>query len=423
MSVSEQFEKKQLIHRRKKAFLAFLLISSIMISAIFYYTYIIYSPINSKEIPIVKISSNDDVKKNSYVNCTFELESDDELDNIPQLDSKIKLRGRLNAELPKKGYRIELSEEKSLLGMRKDDDWILLAMYRDLTNMRIKLSFDLWRSLELTNPLAILPETKYVILFLNGEFKGLYLLAEKNDRRLFNLDNAQNNYNSSLIFQSDSHKRSFEEHSNKEWDQDWPNEYDGFYIKDDIFSKLVPFIRDTSNIEFFDAKTGIYSVFDKLNLIDFLIFNYFILHKDFWSHNFFLIRNSSPSKFILIPWDFDVSFGQSLNEKHSSSENPESEILSNNYIYRRLMKNREFMRDVKERWLFLRESFWMKDSILDMLLDTYEEIKDISEIDMKMWYPWYLDMEWELKIDEAVEYLFDWIPKRLEFCDSYFLKF
>ena len=423
MSVSESFENNLLIRRRKKAFLVFILISSIMISATFYYTYIIYSPINSKEIPIIRISCNDDINKNSYVNCKFELESDDEFDNISQLDSKIKLRGRLNAELPKKGYRIELSEEKSLLGMRKDDDWILLAMYRDLTNMRIKLSFDLWRILELTNPMAILPETKYVILFLNGEFKGLYLLAEKNDRRFFNLDDAQNNYNSSLILQSDSHKRSFEEHSNQGWDQDWPNEYEGFSIKDDIFSRLIPFIRDTPDGEFFNAKTGIYSIFDKLNLIDFLIFNYFILHKDFWSHNFFLIRNSSPSKFILIPWDFDVSLGQSLNEKYSSRENPESDILSKNYIYRRLMKNREFMSDVKERWLLLRESFWMKDSILDMLLDIYEEINAISEIDMKMWYPWYLDMEWELKIDEAVEKLFEWIPKRLEFCDSYFLRF
>ena len=423
MSASEFFEKKLLRHQRKKAFLVFCLMSSIMISAIFYYTYIYYSPINSNEIPTIKISYKDEINRNSYVNCTFELESNDELDNIPQLDSKIKVRGRLNAELPKKGYCIELSQEKSLLGMRKDDDWVLLAMYRDLTNMRIKLSFDLWRSLGLTNPMAILPETKYVILFINGQFKGLFLLAEKNDRRLFNLDDAQYNYNSSLIFQSDSHKRCFEEHSNKGWDQDWPNEDEGFYLKDDIFSKLVPFIRDSPDVEFFDAKTGIYSKFDKLNLIDFLIYNYFILHKDFWSHNFFLIRNSSPSKFILIPWDFDISFGQSLNRKYSSKENPESEILSNNYIYRRLMKNKEFMKDVKERWLFLRESLWMKDSILDMLLDIYEEIKNISEIDMNMWYPWYLDMEWELKIDEAVEKLFEWIPKRLEFCDSYFLKF
>ena len=423
MSTSEHFENKQAMGRRKKAFLVFILILSIMISAIFYYTYIIYSPINSTEIPMIKISSKDDINTNDYVNCTFELESDDELDNLSPLDSKIKLRGRLNAELPKKGYRIELSEEKSLLGMRKDDDWILFAMYRDLTNMRIKLSFDLWRSLELSNPLAILPDTKYVILFLNGEFQGLYLLAEKNDRRLYNLDDAQNNYNSSLIFQSDSHKRSFEDHSNKGWDQDWPNEYEGFYIKDDIFSKLIPFIRDTSYNEFIDATEGIYSIFDKLNLIDFLIFNYFILHKDFWSHNYYLVRNSSPSKFILIPWDFDVSFGQSLNEKYSSSENLESEIRSRNFLYRRLMFNKDFMREVKERWLFLRESLWTKDSILDMLLDIYEKIKNISEIDVNMWYPWYFDMEWELKIDEAVEKLFEWIPKRLEFCDSYFLKF
>lgn len=410
-------------HRRDYEFLIFVLIAFIMMSAVFYYTYVLKSPIDSSEIPKIKVSCNDDINDEFYVNCTIQLECKDESDNFPSLPSKIKLRGRLNAELPKKGYRIELSEEKSLLGMRKDDDWLLLAMYRDLTNMRIKLSFDLWRNLEPTNPTAILPDSKYVILFLNGEFKGLYLLAEKNDRRLYGFDDAQNNYNSSLIFQSDSHDRSFSEHSNEGWEQDWPNEHDGIHIKADVFARLIPFIKNTSEEEFFDPETGIYSIFDKQNLIDFLIFNFFILHKDFWSHNYFLVRNSFPSKFFLIPWDFDVSFGQALNRKFRPSENPESEIRSKNYLYSRLMRNIEFRKEVKERWFTLRASNWTECSILDMLSDIYEKINIISEIDTSIWYPWYIDMDWPLKVENAVEELFNWIPNRLDFCDKYFSRF
>ena len=410
-------------HRRDYEFLVFILIASFIISAVFYYTYVLKSPIDSSEIPTIKISCKDDINDEYYVNCTFQLESNDESDNIPSLTSKIKLRGRLNAKLPKKGYRLELSEEKSLLGMREDDDWILLAMYRDLTNMRIKLSLDLWRTLEPTNPTAVLPDSKYVILFLNGEFKGLYLLAEKNDRRLYGLDDAQNNCNTSLIFQSDSHDCNFLKHSNKGWSQDWPNEYERIYIKDDVFSSLIPFISSTSDDEFFNATDGIYSIFHKLNLIDFLLFNFFILHKDFWSHNYFLVRNSTPSKFYLIPWDFDVSFGQSLNRKFEATENLESEICSRNYLYCRLIYNKEFMKEVKERWFILRDSIWTECSIMGMLLEIYEEIKVISEIDTSIWYPWYIDLKWALKVEEAVELLFKWIPERLEFCDAFFLRF
>ncbi|MFX1445620.1 MAG: CotH kinase family protein [Promethearchaeota archaeon] len=410
-------------HQRDYEFFIFILIAFLMVSAVFYYTYVIKSPIDSSEIPTIKISCREDINDEDYVDCSFQLESKDESDNIPSLNSKIKLRGRLNAKLPKKGYRIELSEERSLLGMRRDDDWLLIAMYRDLTNMRIKLSFDMWRSLEPTNPTAILPDTKYVNLFLNGEFKGLYLLAEKNDRRLYGLDDAQNNYNSSLIFQSDSHDRNFKEHSNEGWEQDWPNEYDGIYIKEDVFSKLIPIIKNTSDEEFFDSESGVYSIFNKQNLIDFFIFNFFILHKDFWSHNYFLVRNSSPSKFFLIPWDFDVSFGQSLNKKFRPNENPESEICSRNYLFKRLICNMEFRKEVKERWFTLRASNWTECTILDRLSSIYEKINIISEIDTTMWYPWYLDTNWPLKVKNAVEELFEWIPKRFSFCDEYFSEF
>ncbi|TFF88758.1 MAG: hypothetical protein EU548_08450 [Promethearchaeota archaeon] len=420
----KHFKRKRSTSHQKRDFLVFILIFSILIFAIFYYSNI-SSPLIKEEFPTIKINFQGDINVDDYVEGQFELESPKEEDNVAPINCKIKLRGRLNARMPKKGYRLELNDQVSLLGMRGDDDWLLMAMFMDLTNMRIKLAMDLWRGLLPTDPTAILPESEYVVLYLNGEFQGLYLLAEKNDRRLFNLDDPQHNADSSLIFQSDSHDLNFFalEHTNDEWDQDWPNEYDGIYIKDDIFSRLIPFISNTPEEEFFNDSNGIYTQFEEINLIDFFIFNFFILHLDFWSHNYFLVRNTYPSKFFLIPWDFDSSFGQFLGRKYDPTDNQESEIFKRNYLYLRLMNNEDFKENVKERWFSLRETIWTDNSILDMLSEIYDEIKDIYEIDTNKWYLWYYDIDWSIKVDEAVEKLFDWIPERLMFCDSYFANY
>ena len=424
MSRRKHFKRKLLRSPHKNDFLVFIIIASILISAVFYYSYF-FLPSIKEEFPTIKITFQGDINVDDYIDGQFELQSPKESDNIEPINCMIKLRGRLNAQMPKKGYRLELNDQVSLLGMREDDDWLLMAMFMDLTDMRIKLAMDLWRTLLPTDPTAILPKSEYILLYLNGEFQGLYLLAEKNDRRLFHLDDPQHNADSSLIFQSDSHSFNFFElaHTNDGWDQDWPNEYDGFYIKDDVFSKLIPFITNAPDEEFFNDSNGIYTQFEEINLIDFLIFNFFIVHLDFWSHNYFLVRNTYPSKFFLIPWDFDHSFGQFLGRKYDPTENLESEIYKRNFLYVRLMNNEDFRENVKERWFSLRDTIWTDNSILDMLSEFYDEIKDVYEIDINKWYPQDYDKKWSIKVDEAVEKLFDWISERLIFCDAYFNDF
>ena len=424
MSSPKYLKNKLPIQKRKKEFLVLFIFALLIVSIVYYLSYIQYSPITSSDFPRINIKCENELNNEDYIDCTFELESDDDSDNILPMKSKIKIRGSFNAEMPKKGYRIELSNQKSLLGMRKDDDWQLFAMFLDIPHIRIKLSFDLWRTLLPTNPTAILPKSKYVSLYINGEYQGLYLLAEKNDRRLFGLDDPQNNINSSLIFQAGSHKTNFYEYLKGSWDQDWPNEYDGYFIMDEIMTYLVSFIRNSNDEVFFDSETGIYSKFDKLNLIDFYIFNFFILHKDFWSQNYFLVRNQHPScLYFLIPWDFDASFGQFLNRKYNFNENPESDIISRNFLYNRLLGNEEFILDCKNRWFQLREELWTEEFILDMVLEMYEDIRSILEIDTKMWYPLIFEVGWEKEVNEAVNYLFEWIPERLKYCDSYFSEF
>ena len=423
MALQNYFVNKKRAHRHRKETYVIIIIGIITISTVIFYTYIKFLPITPSDFPTINIISESEINKDNYIDCTIELDDKKSSEPIKPLKSKIKIRGRYNAELPKKGYRIELSVAKSLLGMRKDDDWLLMAMYSDLNHMQIKLAFDLYRSLQPTNPTAILPDSEFVCLSINGEFQGLYLLMEKNDRRLFGLDDAQSSINSSLIFQSSYFHRNFITYLNEEWEQDWPNEDEGIYIMDEVMTELVEYIRDAPDEIFFDEEMGIFAKFDKLNLIDFYIFNFFILHDDFWDHNYFIVRNTYPNKFFLVPWDFDRCFGQWLTRNSGPETNHENFVRENNELFNRLLNNVQFREDLKNRWFQLREELWTEEYILDVVSDMYDEIKEILEIDSKLWYPWLFGDDWEQRVDESIDWLYDWISNRLEFCDMYFTDF
>ena len=279
---------------------------------------------------------------------------------------------------------------------------------------------------------AILPDSEFVCLYVNGEFEGLYLLAEKINRRLFDLDDAQNNIDSSLIFQV-KYFADFREYNQDRWEQDWPNEDENIYIKDEILTELTKFVNNSDDDEFFNTETGIYTKFERLNLIDFFIYNFYILHIDFWYKNYFIIRNTNPNKFYLVPWDFDGSLGQLGWELHPSDSNQEGNIIYANRLFERLITNDDFMNECKNRWFQLRETLWTDKFILDMLSDIFNDIKEILEYEMNKWKPETVeeepDYDWpdfviystkEFDLDEYLERLFEFIPERLDFCDIYF---
>ena len=71
------------------------------------------------------------------------------------------------------------------------------------------------------------------------------------------------------------------------------------------------------------------------------------------------------------------------------------------------------MHDCKIRWFELREELWSEDSIMEMIFEYYEEIKDSLEISMSLW-------DKECKREKYLDLFFEYIPERLEVCDSYF---
>jgi len=92
--------------------------------------------------------------------------------------TQLKARGNstfTNAE--KKSYQIKLAEPSDLLGKQEQvKTWVLLASYFDATQMHDKLIKDLAAELGL----AYTASCDWVNLYYDGEYRGIYLLSEKN---------------------------------------------------------------------------------------------------------------------------------------------------------------------------------------------------------------------------------------------------
>lgn len=84
-------------------------------------------------------------------------------------------RGNYTWEQDKRPYTLTLPTDYSLLDMGAATKWTLLANATDETNLNNKLVFDLAERIGF----SWTPESRWVDLYLNGEYNGLYLLAEK----------------------------------------------------------------------------------------------------------------------------------------------------------------------------------------------------------------------------------------------------
>lgn len=89
--------------------------------------------------------------------------------------SEIKSRGNATWTYLKKAYQIKLGSKTDLFGMGKAKTWILLANYTDQSALHNALGFTLGDALAL--PYNI--DYRYVNLYVDGEYRGLYMLTEK----------------------------------------------------------------------------------------------------------------------------------------------------------------------------------------------------------------------------------------------------
>ena len=333
----------------------------------------------SSGLPIIVITTDEAIKPYTYTRSLVHM-YDNGSDPAPKIfNAKIRHRGQISLYFPKKSYNIELFNTYSLLGLKSNDKWDLFSGFLDFTKLRIKLSMDVWRSIQ--HQETTLPESRYTLVYVNEDLQGLYLLAENFDQDLLNFKVSNNLLDTDYIIEARSGGNFSYPYSF--WEQHFPD-VDVINMVDWVIPQLEAFISNATDAQFFDETTGIYSLFNRENLINFFLFNNFIGHTDFWTKNYFIVRGQVTNKASLVPWDFDGSFGQYSWFLYNASEAIRGQ---ENYLFARLMKHPEFIQSYTTRWNELRQTLWTNDYIFTLLNTNLQQILPILALEAELWDP------------------------------------
>jgi hypothetical protein len=137
-------------------------------------------------LPILNLTTSGPVNsKDTYVKGSLVVNPNTEFEQtVTKIPLQIKGRGNSTWTLyPKKPYRLKFDAKASMLGMPAAKNWVLLANYNDKTLMRNRIALMLGKRLSADWT----SDSRFVEVFMNGEFLGNYLLTsqvEVNENRV-----------------------------------------------------------------------------------------------------------------------------------------------------------------------------------------------------------------------------------------------
>ena len=128
-------------------------------------------------LPVLKILTDNlapIVSKDVYLPAQMTLESN--VAGTPAVVGGLQIRGRGNStwDMPKKPYRLKLTDKQPLLGMPSSKDWVLLANYSDKSLARNAIAMELGTRMGM----PWTPRTAFVEVYVNDSYAGVYLLSE-----------------------------------------------------------------------------------------------------------------------------------------------------------------------------------------------------------------------------------------------------
>lgn len=379
------------------------------------------------ELPIISIDTNETIVDEPDVLATFKMIEKNQ--DYTESYVGIKYRGSWSQTLPKKSLKIEFWEDStgtetkkvSLLDLRKDDDWMLQAMYNEPLRIRSKTNNDLWR---LIDTLAYQnDETKaingirmrYTEVFINNEYRGVYCLGEKVDKKQLKLKKHNGSIRGELYkgidwgqactfssvpdFDNDLDIWSGFEYKHPKEEIDWTNLYN-----------FIDFVVNSDDDDFF---THYKERFEIDNLIDNFIFLNLLRATDNFGKNNYVAKYTTDSKYFYVPWDLDGTYGINW---HGKKEEITNDLLTNGF-YDRVLEDCAtdgFIEKLKEKWTNLRASTITHDNIMNMLLQNHTTLVNNGVYEREQ-------MVWDYTYDSnQIEYISNWLAERLNFLDNTF---
>mgnify|MGYP002521431852 CR=1 FL=1 len=349
----------------------------------------------------------------------------------------------------KRNYKIKIlnsegkSQDISFLGMREDNNWILDAGQVDLFRVRNRIATELWNDMA-TKPYYTEKEPKaksgvegkVVEVILNNEYAGIYSLTEAMDRKEMKLkkyDDKKQEFHGQMWKSSSWDGSTFwEAQDNYDNTQECWRAFETKYpdiedVNPTDYSPLYDAINLVANGDDETFKKEVSDYFDIPVLIDYQILLEMTNAIDNIGKNLYwaIYDRTKSKKLTLAIWDLDATVGQFYKDDplHPDVVSPTNELSIKTFnIYNRLMLLNvdNYNQRVAYRYKELRKSFLSEQSLLERY-ETYYNLLKNSGAAQREEVRWSGDSDLagnQLDFDKEIEYIKDWIQKRLAYLDS-----
>lgn len=354
----------------------------------------------------------------------------------------------------KKPYTIEFKEDTDLLGLGAGKKFVLLADALDDSHLRNKIVYD--TAINMGIPFAI--KSKYVDLYVDGEYLGLFLLCEKvevgeNRVKIDDLEEQTQAINQYPL----SHYDKFEQTVNSIYNCGYdipnnPENISGGYLleyqyayrtvgKESLFKSRneinfsLESPKKASRAQMSYISDYFQKVEDSLETPDYNRYldeeswvNFYLIQECFGNIDLgssFFFKEKDKDKLFAGPiWDFDVSMGNLSNNYHNTASTFYT-CKNNNAdksVFEKLYKNKGFYNSIVQEYKNKMRPY-IKHAVKKKLIKQGDFIKDSFEMDKLRWKNIQVNLNSDRfsNIESNVEYLSGWLDDRINFLDSAWL--
>ena len=338
-------------------------------------------------------------------------------------DIGIKVRGQSSAKFPKPGYSIEVRDEKgegmdvSLFGLPPADDWVLHGPYVDKSMMRNALAHWLFRQAGHYSP-----RTRHFDLYINGVYRGVYVLIEKikrgkyrvNVSKLKETDISGDDVTGGYIWAFDKTGTNTGGMGMEDINKEGFSTADGLNVimhypkKENLQTQqqayLKKYLEDLENL-FKNGKngSGYENYVDMTSALDYVLHEEVTNNSDSYWCSFFLHKpkDSKGGKVTLGPaWDFNLAMSNGGGMGSTSTdgwqiENPQKQgqggmmmmgggLKAPNWLIG-MWKDSHYQSELKKRWAELRSGVWHTKT-MDVYLDSMKAyLTKAADRNFKRW--------------------------------------
>lgn len=349
-------------------------------------------------------------------------------------------------------------EKVKLLGMGKDNDWAFLAPFSDKSMIRDVLTFELGRPY-----FGYTPHSRFVELVLDGTYYGIYILTERpgKGKNRLNLNdpgedggdltgdyhveidrddediyytsayrplngNGQPNYSKRITYQYD--------------------DPDGDDLKEmpaatrEAIDKAINDMETSFTLDnYTDPTVGYRKYINTTSFIDYLLSTEFSFNIDGYRLSTHLYKYSDTraknegldNRWQATLWDFNIAYGNAnynygdltdLWQYDFNSRSGDDQQVP--FWWKKLLADPAFVKELKERWKEYREGAYSDENIEAKINELTSQLTSGGAMDRneqawkmfgrQVWPNYYVGNSY----DDEINYLKEWIRKRLIFLDA-----